>query len=274
MVEHAFQLETRAKDARDSYHRFVNGVVDAVDTGRVSRPALAELEAARRKLGELAAIAPTHEVASAAADLEPVARVLAADASVASALTMQSTIRNVDRRLDDWVNEYDHRQETAIVASIAGARWQSTVVVAAALFTIAAALYFLYGMIKGLTEPLAQAVRTAERVARGDLSPHSTLDRRKDLDGLLGSLASMEHSLYEYRQQVEQRTRPGMRELDVETLHFAQKNPVFTFGGSEGILELFDLPAKSNDLGWVIPSGFVGREFLLSAFEFFAGRCI
>jgi len=46
-VERAFTLDAKAKELHDQYHRFVIGVSDAVDTGRVSRPSLASLETAR-----------------------------------------------------------------------------------------------------------------------------------------------------------------------------------------------------------------------------------
>src|SRR5258705_13962720 len=54
LVEHAFGLDAKAKELRDQYHRFLIGVSDSVDTGRVSRPSLASLEPAPHKLAELA----------------------------------------------------------------------------------------------------------------------------------------------------------------------------------------------------------------------------
>src|SRR5437764_3398147 len=133
-VDHAFQLENRVKDARDSYHRFVNGVVDAVDTGRVARPALAELDEARRKLADMAPLEPTPDIAAMAAELEPVAQALGADPAIASALRLQPVIRAVDRRLEGWVNEYEHQEAETIVASVASAKRQNTIVIAASLF--------------------------------------------------------------------------------------------------------------------------------------------
>jgi TMAO reductase system sensor TorS len=205
-VDRAFQLDARAKEAYDSYHRFVIGVSDAVDTGRVARPALASLDGARRKLGELAALDASGEMTALDAELVPVSQTLAVDASIAHAFGVRATISSVDRRLEQAVQQYDHAAEAAIVASIATARTQHTVVVAAALFTLAAAAYFVYGMIKGLTEPLGRAVDTAQRIARGDLLPQPAPDVRDDLDGLLSSLSAMERNLFQYRRQVEQRT--------------------------------------------------------------------
>src|SRR5204862_7925535 len=83
-------------------------------------------------------------------------------------------------------------EEAAIVGAIAAAGTEYGVVALAALFTLAAAAFFLYGMVKGVTEPLARAVDAAQRIARGDLSSEPGHDTRTDLDGLLASLATME----------------------------------------------------------------------------------
>ena len=205
-VDRAFQLDALAKDAYDSYHRFVIGVSDAVDTGRVARPALAALDTARHKLAQLAVADPQGEVASLDRELDPVSQSLAEDASIAHAFALRATISSVDRQLERAVQHYDGDAHSTIVASIATARTQHDVVMAAALFTLLAAVFFVYGMIKGLTEPLGRAVKTAQRIARGDLLPQPPADVRHDLDGLLGSLSAMEHKLFESRQQVEQRT--------------------------------------------------------------------
>ncbi len=206
-VDLAFQLDAKAKDLHDEYHRFVLGVSDAVDTGRVSRPAMASLHSARGKVDELAALEDTNQLHGITGMLDPLIRALDSDASVGHALAERASINGIDRELEQMQAGFDRSAESAILLSIAAARHQHTIVMAASLFTLAAAVYFLYGMIKGVTQPLARAVATAQRVARGDLAPQPVPDTSEDLDGLLGSLAAMERSLLEYRRQVEQRTQ-------------------------------------------------------------------
>jgi len=214
-VDHAFMLDAKAKDLHDHFHRFVIGVSDAVDTGRVSRPALASLAAARERLEELALLDEANDLRTLAAMLAPVSEALASDASVANALAVRPAINSVDRELERMLVTYDHAAEAAILSSIAAARRQHAIVMAASLFTLAAAIYFLYGMIKGVTQPLSRAVQTAQRIARGDLAPQPAPHTSEDLDGLLMSLSTMERNLLEYRQQVELRTR----ELGEVTAH-------------------------------------------------------
>ncbi|HEX6706574.1 MAG TPA: response regulator [Albitalea sp.] len=220
-VEIAFQVDSKAKEAHDSYHRFILGVADAVDTGRVARPALADLDAARRALAQLREMDPPADIESIEAQLDRIAQSLAQDASIERAMPLREAVSAIDKRLELMLQAYESDEHAAIVGAIAGAKTQTSIVAGAALFTLAAALVFLYGMIRGLTEPLAQAVRTAQRVARGELSPQPAPSGRDDLDGLLTSLSAMERSLFEYRRQVDQRSAE-LRELSVQAQVLAQ----------------------------------------------------
>jgi len=225
-VDLAFQLDAKAKEVHDAYHRFVVGVSDAVDTGRISRPAMASLHATRERLDELSSMKGDLEenafqLRGIRAMLEPLIRALDTDASVSHALVVSASIHGIDRELEKLQASRDRAAASAIVSAIAAAQRQHSIVMAASLFTLAAAAYFLYGMIKGVTQPLARAVATAQRVARGDLAPQPAPDTGEDLDGLLGSLAAMERSLLEYRRQVEQRTQE-LGELTVRAQGLAQ----------------------------------------------------
>ena len=221
VVDHAFQITSKAKQAHESFRRFVQGVSDAVDSGRVARPALAALDVARQHTNELMAEEPASDANELTAALDAIAGALASDASIARALPLRGTINFVDQQLEHRAFDSDRVEEAAIVGAIAAARTQYSVVALAALFTLAAAAYFLYGMVKGVTEPLARAVDAAQRIARGDLSSKPGHDTRADLDGLLASLATMERSLFEYRQQVEQRTRE-LHEVTLQAQGLAQ----------------------------------------------------
>ncbi len=222
VVERAFQLESKSKEAHERFRTFVQGAADAVDTGRVARSALAELDDVRRNIGELGELDPTRDTRELARSLDAAADALAANATIGEALKLRATINFADQQIGRYAEEYERREQQAIVQSIAAVRTQNNAVLAAALFTLAAAAYFVYGMIKRLTEPLARAVKTAQRIARGDLSPTPEQDTRDDLDGLLQSLSVMEASLVESRAQVEQRTRE-LHEVTARSRELAQE---------------------------------------------------
>ena len=222
VVDRAFQRDGKAKQAHDAYRIFVQGVTDAVDTGRIARPNLVALERARLYLRDLGLQDESLDISAVDAALGTVAAALAADASITNALPLRITINEADRQLGHYAEEYNRAEAAAIVGSIAAARTQHNIVVGAALLTFVAVAYFLFGMIKGLTEPLSRAVETAQRIARGDLAPAHAPDTCGDLDGLLLSLAVMERSLYEYREQVEQRTRE-LRDVTAQAQALAQQ---------------------------------------------------
>ncbi|MDP9044168.1 MAG: response regulator [Pseudomonadota bacterium] len=222
VVDHAFQLASKAKQAQEAYRQFVLGVADAVDTGRVARPALGALDQASRALDELAAAPGSGELAGLRASVRAVQGALSNDTSLSQAMALPTEIHAIDTQLQQASGAFAHAAESAIVESIATARTQNRLVLVAATFTLVAAAYFLYGMIKRLTEPLARAVATAQRIARGELAAQPTPDTRDDLDGLLQSLAQMERHLFESRHEVEQRTAQ-LREMTERSRALAQE---------------------------------------------------
>ena len=207
LIERAFQREAKAKQTHDQFRLFVQGATDAVDSGRVARAALAALENSRRHLGELARLDTTlamHDVDPALAGL---AATLGADPTLANALRAQNTINRLDQQLGLHAARYKRAEAAQIMASIRTARIQTAIVAVAAVLTLAAVAYFLFRMVKGLTDPLARAVETAQRIAQGELTRQPVPDPRGDLDGLLRSLARMEANLFESREQADRRAR-------------------------------------------------------------------
>jgi signal transduction histidine kinase/DNA-binding response OmpR family regulator len=220
VVEHAHALDALAKQAQERYHLFVQGAADAVDSGRVGRTALAALHDTQQSVAELQREESRADLAQLSQDLRRLADALSADAAVEQAIAWRTQINAADRRLLALARHYDDAAQAAIVGSIAAAKRQHTLVVLAALLTLAGAAYFLVSMIRGVTEPLAHAVATAQRIARGQWSAPGRHEERRDLDGLLASLASMEHSLLTYREEVEQRTYE-LREMSARAQRLA-----------------------------------------------------
>ncbi len=220
LVEHAFMLDTAAKKAQERYHVFVQGAADAVDSGRLGRDAMAALDESHTRLDELARYEPMPDIAAISDTLGELAKVLAADSSVERAVAWRAKINAADRQLSDLARRHDSDAQAAILGSIATAKRQHTIVQIAAALTLIGASFFLLSMIRGVTAPLAHAVATAQRIARGDWSAGRPAQVHRDLDGLLASLAQMERSLLNYRDEVEQRTRE-LHQLSVEAQRLA-----------------------------------------------------
>ena len=206
LVDSAFQRASKAKQLQAAYRQFLQGVADAVDTGRVARPAVKSLEQAARAEDELARMPEAGTMAELRTEIDALIGAFSKDTSLAQALLLTHRIHALDEKIESHTARHERAAETAIVAAIDTAKTQHLIVVAAAGFTLLAATYFLYGMVRQVTQPLGRAVAAAQRIARGELSAEPVDVTRGDLDGLLMSLAQMERNLFESRRQVEQRT--------------------------------------------------------------------
>ena len=207
-LEQARALDNNAERVYDQWRAFVHGVSDAVDTGHVGRPALAAFRDARDHLRELAVADPSLDIDAVSIALGAVETALAKEASLDNAIAVRDQINAADRWLWRQSEAYRQVEKNIVEDAITAARAQQNIVVGAAVLTFLGGVFFLLRMIRGVTEPLAQAVKAAQRIARGDLTPEpdAAPHAADDLDGLLQSLAIMERSLYQYRSQVIQRT--------------------------------------------------------------------
>ena len=224
-VEQARALDAQADLIYVRWRAFIEGLTDAVDMGYISRLTLAAFQDARHVLRELAVADPELDIDALSTALGQVEAALAASATPSGALTVLRQINAIDRTLKRQVDSYRRVQNAAIEESVSAARSQLDFVSAAALATFLGIALFLLRMIKGVTEPLAHAVKTAQRIARGELSPAPALtpNTRGDLDGLLQSLAIMERSLFHYRSQVEQRSG-DLQRLTAQAQALAQES--------------------------------------------------
>ncbi|MFZ2649124.1 MAG: ATP-binding protein, partial [Burkholderiaceae bacterium] len=206
-VEQASQFDTKAKQTYEHWRRFMQGVSDAVGSARVGHPILTEFQQARSALRELAVDDPELDIDTLGIALGKVETALAANASIDNSLPLRGRINSIDRQLGHLVEHYRQAAVAAVGDSIGAARAERDSVIGAIALTLTAVAYQLFRMIKSLTEPLGRAVRTAQRIARGDLLPQSEADTRGDLDGLLLSLSAMEKDIRQYREQADLHNR-------------------------------------------------------------------
>ncbi len=223
-LEQARALDSTAELLYDQWRVFVHGVSDAVDTGRVGRPAVAAFHTARGRLRELAVADTSLDIDAVSIALGAIEAALAKEASLDNAIAVRDQINTADRWFSRQIETYRQAQNDGVEDAVRAARAQQDVVVGAAVLTFLGGLFFLLRMIRGVTEPLAQAVKAAQRIARGDLThqPEAAPHAMDDLDGLLQSLTIMERSLYQYRSQVLQSTSE-LHELTVQAQNLAQE---------------------------------------------------
>ncbi len=222
-VERAFRFYKLALEAKGQYAAFVDGIVDSVDTGRVSSRTQDAIQAAVRPLQSLADDR-NPGVRDLAGELERLHVVVRAHPDFDSIAPLQNDIYQAGRRLDRLVRHYEQENDQAILDSTRTFRIQAALVIAATLFTVLLALYFVRTLIRDLAGPLNLAVRAANRVAAGARHDQLNIDFAHDVDGLLNSLYGMSRNLDRYRDEVaeqrrmlEQKVRERTAELLVAT---------------------------------------------------------
>ena len=121
-------------------------------------------------------------------------------------------------------DDYEQASSTTVAASIKSARMQSTIVAVATVFTLLLAGWFIYGMIKGVTEPLNAAVDLAGRIAAGEFAASAEQRPQRDLGNLLESLFRMsdklresQRAIEEYQRGLEQRVQERTAEVEART---------------------------------------------------------
>jgi signal transduction histidine kinase/DNA-binding response OmpR family regulator len=221
-IQTASANDSKIGQVHERWRHFVQGASDAVDSGSVSPAALSAFGQARQYLRELAVADPDLDIDQISIELDEVEARIAKEASIETVQALRGTINSIERTLGRYTEEFHRAAQAAVLGSTNKARAQRTFVLFAVLLTFAAVAFLLYRMIKGLTEPLSQAVKTAQRIARGELTLAPAPDTRYDLDGLLQSLAVMERGLYQYRAQIDVRTRE-LRELTAQAQSLAQE---------------------------------------------------
>jgi len=190
-----FPLHLQANSARKNYRQFVDGVTDAVDSGKLSASALSAL----RQTGETvhAMAASSQEAAALDALIGQLSAKLAAGSKLENLLPLRAAINELNEGLKRLDEQYETQTRTVISDSEGGARQQIVLMWVAAALALALAAYFVRLMIARLTQPLNDSIRIAQAIAVGDLSAARRVDGQDETAQLLNALSTMTDSLRE-----------------------------------------------------------------------------
>ena len=95
----AFPLHLHANAARKSYKQFVDGVADAVDSGKLSAPAREALHKAADSLHQIAQDSKTHDALELDADLAQLAGKLGVSTTLEALMPQRIAINRIDEGL-------------------------------------------------------------------------------------------------------------------------------------------------------------------------------
>jgi two-component system, sensor histidine kinase and response regulator len=204
--------QSSAAGAREQYKVFVDGILDAVESGRVSVPTITALSAVQDHLNVLAGVDSAADIPPLIDRTNELLAVLRQSRTFQTIASHRVTVNELRSRLDALKLRVEQQQVQGINELVAASERQKVVVVFAMLISGVSALVFLLMMIRGLTRPLNRAVDLANAVARGE-NGGGPIDTRHDIGGLLASLDTMRKSLalhaervMRYRHNLEERT--------------------------------------------------------------------
>ncbi len=197
------QLEQYAQErgammaVRDAYKRFVEGVVDAVDSGALSLGARQALTDAQTRLPQLDGLAAEQGTAALRQRLGKLNGAIGANAAIAVLLPLRRAINETDMEISKMALVAEAREREMIAASIEAAQQQIYIVATALAATLRITALFVFFMIRHITQPLAYAEPIANRIASGEIRRSIGIDPERDLGNLLHSLQTMNTSLYQ-----------------------------------------------------------------------------
>ena len=224
---------TLASQVENHYKGFVDGVVDAVDSGSLAPRARSALNSALDQLDTLGALAPGPEVTAARDHIRNLQSAIPANVPIAQLALHRAQINEAGGLIATLANKAQADQAVIVSETVVASRRQLYYVVAAALVSFILTLFFIAQMIRGLTDPLQRAVAAARTIASGDLDFNPNLGIHGDIDGLIASLDHMRSGLRDNRvrlldhqreleTRVEERTR-ALEETTAQAKVFALK---------------------------------------------------
>ncbi len=225
-MDRAVQRAGQASEAENEYKRFVDGIVDAVDSGSLASNARLALDASLVRIEALSALDTRPQVATARDRLRELQALVPPNAPIAQLAPRRVRVNEANEQLKALSKDAIVAEDVIVRENVAIARAQVYYVAAAALWSILLTLLFIVRMIQGLTDPLQRAVAAAHTIASGDLDSNLRLDTQGDIDGLIASLAHMRAGLRNYREKLldnqrvlESRVEERTRALEETTAH-------------------------------------------------------
>jgi methyl-accepting chemotaxis protein len=189
----AFPRHLQANGARKVFKVFVDGVTDAVDSGKLSVAALKALHEAQIGLRAIGTDRP--EVSSVDRELAGLVGRLDANSSMDALMPQREAITSINRGLEALDARYEADMRGVIDEGNRDTRRQVLLVLSVAGMALVLAAWFSRTMIRKLTRPLHEGIGTARAISGGNLSAARRVAGEDETAQLLNALADMTDSL-------------------------------------------------------------------------------
>jgi len=191
----AFPQHMAANAARKHYKVFVDGMVDAVDTGQLSATALKALQTSQQHLGHVSPSLAGPGVQALASDMAQFASALSASARLETLLPLRERIGQVNDGLQKLDEQFEREMVRTIEDSQTSARNQTHLTVIVACLSVLLSLFFVRNQIVRLTSPLRKAIGVARAISDGDLTQAHRVPGTDETAQLLNALKDMADAL-------------------------------------------------------------------------------
>jgi methyl-accepting chemotaxis protein len=181
--------------ASASYKNFLNGLVDAVDTGTIGNKTIHSLTETKETVDKLLAASPSHDITTSVADLATLQSAIAAKNSIESITPLKSEINFIDTALTTKIAEIKAQLAALVNDDAARTHKKNQISIYVALVTLLLLAYIIRRLVNDVTIPLASAVKTARRVSEGDLTSDIVVLRKDEIGELQQALFEMNKAL-------------------------------------------------------------------------------
>ena len=181
--------------ASASYKNFLNGLVDAVDTGAISSKALRSLADTKTSVDALLAASPSHDLEVSAEALAKLQSAISAKNSIDSITPLKSDINSIDTGLAAKIKEIKTQLTNLVADDAKATQRKNKISTSVALATLLLLVFIIRQLVNDVTKPLALAVSAARHVAEGDLTNNIAVFRHDEIGELQQALFEMNEAL-------------------------------------------------------------------------------
>lgn len=178
-----------------SYKNFLNGLVDAVDTGTISSKTLNSLNETKATVDQLLAASPSRDMETTHDALAKLQSAIAAANSINSITPFKTDINFIDTALTAKVGEIKTQLSELIADDAKATHRKNQISIYVALATLLLLAFIIRRLVNDVTRPLASAVSTARHVSEGDLTSDIAVLRHDEIGELQQALFEMNEAL-------------------------------------------------------------------------------
>jgi methyl-accepting chemotaxis protein len=205
-IDHAFRVYDLSTQKNAQYQLFLGGVVDAVDTGKVSAKAVEALVQSAIRGEEIATLRGAAGTTDAA--MKTIRGALTKDAGLPTLMPLRASIRSTATSIQQEAEAAQKELAQVVEASVVDGRRHAIALSITGIASLAISVLLGMALIRSVVSALRRAIATADNIAAGELNNEIEVEGHDEVAQLMHALKRMnEHlltSVHDIQQAVEQ----------------------------------------------------------------------